>query len=543
MCGIIALYLQQKQNNIHKIINSYTMLTNRGPDSGNWSDSKDKIIGFRRLAIMDSSSNGEQPFKVGQDTLMCNGEIFNHKELIKKYNLDCKSKSDCECIIHLYHKIGFEAMIKELIGDFAIVLFTKDKLYFGRDRIGVRPLFYGLTDENNFALASYARALADFCTDVKPVVPGWGEYTYESKKLDFFTYDQPKPREFKSGITEIVNKLLTTSVQDRLMSDRPIGCLLSGGLDSSLITSILCRLIGANNVRTYSIGMKGSMDLEHARKVAEFLGTNHTEVTFTPDEGINAIPHVIRDLESYDITTIRASVGMWLLAKYIHENTDDIVLYSGEGADELFCGYLYFHYAPTLEALGDESRRLIKNLHMYDVLRADRCISSHGLELRVPFLDPRLTELSQSLAPELLAPKNGMEKHLLRTSFSGQDYLPDSVLWRRKDGMSDGISGNSGKKWFEQIQDFVDLSISDQEYEPYKTEFPLKEAYYYKKIFDSIFPKYQPVFEYWMPKWVECNGDPSGRILEVFKNTKIKEKEKRMSIKQKEQLEGYLRDA
>lgn len=521
MCGILALYLNYKENNIDKIISAYMMLTNRGPDSGNWSDSKDKITGFRRLAIMDSSVNGEQPFKINQDTLMCNGEIFNHKELIKKYNLECKSNSDCECIIHLYHKIGFESMIKELIGDFAIVLFTKDKLYFGRDRVGVRPLFYGFTNNDNFAVASYARALAEFCPFVEQAVPGWGEYTYESKSLEFFSYNPPKPRKFKLDIAEDINKLLITSVQDRLMSDRPIGCLLSGGLDSSLITSILCKLIGPHNVRTYSIGMEGSIDLEHAKKVADFLGTQHTEVIFTPEEGINTIPHVIRDLESYDITTIRASVGMWLLAKYISENTDDIVLYSGEGADELFCGYLYFHYAPTLEALGEESRRLIKNLYMYDVLRADRCISSHGLELRVPFLDPRLTELSQSLAPELLAPKNGMEKHLLRTAFSGQDYLPDSVLWRRKDGMSDGISGNSGKKWFEQIQDFVDLSISDQEYEPYKTEFPLKEAYYYKKIFDSIFLNYQPVFEYWMPKWVECNGDPSGRILEVFKNTEV----------------------
>lgn len=541
MCGIIALYLNQEQSNIEEILNAYMMLSNRGPDSGNWSISKDKITGFRRLAIMDNSTNGEQPFKINEDILMCNGEIFNHTELIKKYNLDCKSKSDCECIIHLYHKIGFESMIKELIGDFAIVLFTKNKLYFGRDRIGVRPLFYGFTQDGNFAVASYARALTNFCHNVKAVVPGWGEYSYESKSLLFFSYDQPKPREFKTDIVEDVNKLLIASVKDRLMSDRPIGCLLSGGLDSSLITSILCRLIGANNVRTYSIGMKGSIDLAHARKVAEFLGTQHTEVIFTPDEGINAIPDVIRDLESYDITTIRASVGMWLLAKYISKNTDDIVLYSGEGADELFCGYLYFHYAPTLEALGEESRRLIKNLYMYDVLRADRCISSHGLELRVPFLDPRLTELSQSLAPELIAPKNGMEKHLLRTSFSNQNYLPDSVLWRRKDGMSDGISGNSGKKWFEQIQDFVDLSISDQEYEPYKVDFPLKEAYYYKKIFDSIFPKYQPIFEYWMPKWVECNGDPSGRILEVYKNTE--EKEKKMSLKQREQLEGYLRDA
>ena len=319
------------------------------------------------------------------------------------------------------------------------------------------------------------------------------------------------------------------------MSERPIGCLLSGGLDSSLITSILCNLLGSENVRTYSIGMTGSEDLKQAQKVATYLGTKHTEVLFTPEEGFNAIPDVIRDLESYDITTIRASVGMWLLAKYISEKSDDIVLYSGEGADELFCGYLYFHYAPTSYELGEESRRLIKELYLYDVLRADRCISSHGLELRVPFLDPRLTELCQSLESNMIKPFNGIEKYLLRSAFDNEEYLPDSILWRRKDGMSDGISGDSGKKWFEQIQEFVELKISDEEFEPFKTLFPSKESYYYKKLFDELFPTYQPVFKYWLPKWIDCKGDPSGRLLTVFENTSYN-----TSIKMKEQLKGYL---
>ena len=519
MCGIIAICNNDKKEiNILNIYNSYKILKNRGPDNGNFIVNDDKIMGFRRLTINDISSDGNQPFNKGENVLMCNGEIFNYKELIKKYNLDCKSESDCECIIHLYDKLGFHQLITELIGDFAIVLFTKDKFYFGCDRVGVRPLFYGFTKDNNLSVASYARALTGLCDNINQLKPGWAEYNYSNNKLDFFKYDPPQKREIKQDIYETVHNLLTTSVKDRLMSDRPIGCLLSGGLDSSLITSILCKLVGPKNVRTYSIGMKGSNDLFHAKQVSEFLGTTHTEVLFTPEEGFKAIPEVIRDLESYDITTIRASVGMWLLAKYITENTDDIVLYSGEGADELFCGYLYFHYAPNLEELGKESIRLIKDLHMYDVLRADRCISSHGLELRVPFLDPRLTELSQSLDEETIAPKNGIEKHLLRTAFSNKDYLPDNVLWRRKDGMSDGISGDTGKKWFQQIQDFVDLEISDKEFEQYKSKFPLKEAYYYKKIFDNIFPNYQPVFEYWMPKWVECNGDPSGRNLEIFEN-------------------------
>jgi asparagine synthase (glutamine-hydrolysing) len=283
-------------------------------------------------------------------------------------------------------------------------------------------------------------------------------------------------------MTSKIEETLIQSVKDRLMSDRPIGCLLSGGLDSSLIASILCKLIGPNNVRTYSIGMKGSEDLKHASIVAKYLGTKHTEVFFTAEEGIKVIPAVIRDLESYDITTIRASIPMWLLAKYISNNTDDIVLFSGEGADELFCGYLYFHYAPSLKDLGDESSRLIKELHKYDVLRADRCISSHGLEIRVPFLDKRLVQLSQQSSSSLISPRNGIEKYVLRNSFK-DGYLPDSVLWRRKDGMSDGVSGNNGKKWFEQIQEYVELEIKDNEFEKNKSLFPSKEAYYYKKIF------------------------------------------------------------
>jgi asparagine synthase (glutamine-hydrolysing) len=299
------------------------------------------------------------------------------------------------------------------------------------------------------------------------------------------------------------------------MSDRPIGCLLSGGLDSSIITSIVCKLIGPENVKTYSIGMKGSTDLFFAKKVSEYLGTKHTEILFTPQEGFEAIHNVIKDIESYDITTIRASIAMWLAAKYISKNTDNIVLLSGEGADELFCGYLYFHNAPNITELENESTRLIKELYMYDVLRADRCISSHGLELRVPFLDRRLVDICQSLSGDIKGPQNGIEKSVLRKAFEG--YLPDDVLWRRKDGMSDGISGNSGKKWHEQITDFVNEKITPEEFYFYKNSFPSIEAYYYKVIYNNLFPTYNPKYNYWLPKWTDHNGDPSGRNIKIFK--------------------------
>lgn len=511
MCGIISVFIKYPEKNVKEIIESEQILKNRGPDC-NKIIKTPHILGFRRLSINDKSEKSMQPFISDDISVLCNGEIFNHKQLEEKYNINCKSLSDCECILHLYKKLGFKDTITQLRGDFAIIIIDKNKMYFGRDRIGVRPLFLGRTNSNNIALASYARALTKYCKYIEQISPGWGVYDSESEKIYFMDYDFPINSITNSNIQTIIQKTLTQSVKDRLMSDRPIGCLLSGGLDSSIIVSILCKLLGPNNVRTYSIGMEGSVDLEHARIVADTLGTEHHEVKFTAEEGFNAIPNVIRDLESYDITTIRASVGMWLLAKWISENTNDVVLMSGEGSDELFCGYLYFHYAPNSNALQRESLRLIKNLYKYDVLRADRCVSSHGLELRVPFLDHELIDIVLNIHPVLKEPYNGVEKHILRMSFI-DDYLPDQVLWRRKDGMSDGISGKN-KKWYEHIQDFVKNIITDDIYDEHT--YPSREAQYYRLIYNKFFPSYQPKYEYWMPKWVDHGGDPSGRILEIF---------------------------
>lgn len=512
MCGIISVFIKYPEKNIKEIIESEYILKNRGPDYNKLIKTP-HILGFRRLSINDKSKKSMQPFILGDISVLCNGEIFNHKQLEEKYNINCKSLSDCECILHLYKKLGFKDTITQLRGDFAIIIIDKDKMYFGRDRIGVRPLFIGKTNSNNIALASYARVLTKYCKNIEQISPGWGVYDSKSENISLNYYDFPINSITDSNIQTIIQKTLTRSVQDRLMSDRPIGCLLSGGLDSSIIVSILCKLLGPNNVRTYSIGMEGSVDLEHARIVADTLGTKHHEVKFTAEEGFNAIPNVIRDLESYDITTIRASVGMWLLAKWISENSDDVVLMSGEGSDELFCGYLYFHYAPNSNALQRESLLLIKNLYKYDVLRADRCISSHGLELRVPFLDHELIDIVLNIPPVLKEPYNGVEKHILRMSFI-DDYLPDQVLWRRKDGMSDGISGKN-KKWYEHIQDFVKNIITNDIYDEHT--YPSREAQYYRLIYNKFFPSYQPKYDYWMPKWVDHGGDPSGRILEIFK--------------------------
>jgi asparagine synthase (glutamine-hydrolysing) len=287
-----------------------------------------------------------------------------------------------------------------------------------------------------------------------------------------------------------------------------MGCLLSGGLDSSIVTAILVKFLGAKNVRTYSIGMKGSIDLFYARKVAEYLGTDHHEVIFTPEEGFAVIPEVIKTLASYDITTIRASVGMYLVSKYISQQSKDKVIFSGEGSDEIFQGYLYFHKAPSPEAGEQESLRLIEELHLYDVLRADRCISSNGLEPRVPFLDRKVVDLAMALPTNAKCPTNGIEKYALRKAFSG--YLPDEIIWRRKDGFSDGVSSLQ-KSWYVYIQEYVDKLIPDHLMNP---TFPSKEAFYYKLCFDHYFPKYDLVLPYWMPRWTG-GKDPSGRLVTV----------------------------
>ena len=518
MCGIIAVFGAISRDMLTLIREGYEMLDNRGPDTESFQTMVNEVWGFKRLAIVDSVG-GSQPFDMGPNRLMCNGEIFNHIALRKKYELECTSNSDCSVLLPLFDRLdgNIQDVLGELSGDFAFILRTPTQIYFARDPVGVRPLFLGRLASGGIALASYARALQGFCVGVEEVSPGWGVYNMESKKLDFYASEHPSEHLLCMGNPEEkVHELLTNAVKARLMSDRPIGCLLSGGLDSSLITSILCRLLGPGNVRTYSIGMTGSPDLFHARLVADMLGTYHTEFRFTAEEGFEAIPHVVRDLESYDITTVRASVGMWLLAKKISESTDDVVLFSGEGADELFMGYLYFHHAPTSLDAQQESYRLVRQLHKYDIVRADRCVSSHGLELRVPFLDKSLVEYCLQLPGALRKPQQGMEKGLLRDAFDRDPrYLPPCVLWRRKDGMSDGIGGNKGKTWYQELQEYIEPLITSAELA--ESGLPSKEALYYKKLHSEFFGSHVELDRpYWMPKWVETDGDPSGRKVPEF---------------------------
>ncbi|KAI2652660.1 Asparagine synthetase [glutamine-hydrolyzing] [Labeo rohita] len=322
--------------------------------------------------------------------------------------------------------------------------------------------------------------------------------------------------------------LFEDAVKKRLMAHRRIGCLLSGGLDSSLVAATLVNLAKQEElpypIQTFSIGAEDSPDAIAARKVAAHINSEHHEVNFSPEEGIRALDEVIFHLESYDITTVRASVGMYLISKYIREKTDSVVIFSGEGSDELTQGYIYFHKAPSPKAAAEDSVRLMKELYVYDVLRADRTTAAHGLELRVPFLDHRFTAYYLSLPEEMRVPKDGVEKHLLRESFKGLNLIPDEILWRRKEAFSDGMTSLK-KSWYTSLQEHIESKVNDLQLEKAKSLFPektptTKEGFFIRQIFEKHYPgRSEWIPGYWMPRWIKAT-DPSARTLSIYKPDK-----------------------
>jgi len=513
MCGILSLFLATKIYSTQEIMKAFMTLVPRGPDNYDYYQFDDKIwFGFHRLKINDLIG-GDQPFYIDGIFLICNGEIYNHQHLQTLCG-PSTSNSDCEVIIRCYKKFGIEKTVQLLDGVFAFVLFdTKHRqLYIVRDRIGVRPLFYSQDNLGNFGIASEAKALESLNLPNIRQFPAATimniNHQHIKKMIKYWTI--PQLPHYNTPST--LRQLLTEAVHKRLMSDRPIGCLLSGGLDSSVIAYLLSQ--ETTELNTFSIGFKESTDLQFARKVAQHLNTRHHEIVITHEEGLEAIAEVIYAIESYDITTVRASIGMYLLCKYIKENFAETVIYSGEGADELLCGYLYFHSGPNADSVYDESRRLVTDLPYYDVLRADRCTAANGLELRVPFLDQKLVEYCMSLPGEVRRPRNNIEKYYLRKAF--EDDLPKEVVWRRKEGMSDGVGGLE-KPWYSFIQDLAEKCITDEQLAEYKLLKPYtKEAVYYYQIFKEKFT-HVPIKYHWMPKWSQTD-DPSGRVLEIFNN-------------------------
>tara|TARA_B100000674_G_scaffold398722_1_gene343840 strand:+ start:4394 stop:6115 length:1722 start_codon:yes stop_codon:yes gene_type:complete len=533
MCGIFFYLGNYYSTNDLQVY--FDQIKGRGPDFTNIIQYQNMIFGFHRLSIVDVTDKANQPFVIDDIHLICNGEIYNHTQLKKENNFSTVSNSDCEIIIHMYQKFGIEKTVKSLDGVFAFVLYDekKNQIHIARDAFGIRPMFFGTDKQNGMYFCSELKGISKLTTNSHQFKPGSyttltpNSYVTNITYTQWYNYNYQINEKFNMSTEDILQNIrdkLISSVKKRLMSDRPIGCLLSGGLDSSLISSIVAREFKQQNLgklHTFSIGLKGSTDLFYAQKVADFIGSNHHVVEVTEKEFLDAIPEVIYAIESYDTTTVRASTGNYLIAKYIKENTDITVVYNGDGSDEQ-SGYLYLANAPTPCEFQDECVRLLKEIHLFDVLRSDRSISSiWSLEARTPFLDKEFVQFYMSIDPKLKMYDDRIEKYLLRKAFDEENLLPKEVLWRRKEAFSDGCSSNE-RSWHSIIQEHINKIISDEDFHKqinnYSHNIPqLKESLYYRNIFEKHYNTHdKSIPHFWMPKWCGEQKDPSARVLDVY---------------------------
>lgn len=520
MCSIIGL---SKCDDFEKIKKSFEKSNSRGPDGTSYYNANSALLGFKRLAIMGLNEFGMQPFSYDDKVLVCNGEIYGFRdikiELLKK-GYSFKSDSDCEILLPLFKEFGFE-MFSKLDAEFALIIYDKkeDKIIAARDPLGIRPLYYGKSKSNDtYIFASEPKILVDLVEDIFPFPPG---YYFDGEKFiqySFITDVESKHTRMRD-VEKNIHSLLVEGVRKRLDSDAPIGFLLSGGLDSSLVCSTATKIL-KKPIETFAIGMeKDAIDLKYAKEVADYLKTNHHEVIITRDDVISSLEEVIYNLATYDITTIRASVGMYLLCKYIHENTDIKVLLTGEISDELF-GYKYTDYAPNPEEFQKESKKRIDEIHMYDVLRADRCISSNSLEARVPFGDLAFVKYVMEIDPKIKMNRYNKGKYLLRKAFEG-DYLPKDILYREKAAFSDAV----GHSLVEDIKEFAEDYYTDEEFEINRKKYTFaqpftKESLMYREIFEKYYPgQAHMIKDFWMPNksWKGCDvDDPSARFLKNY---------------------------
>jgi asparagine synthase (glutamine-hydrolysing) len=520
MCGFVFASEQQISQTDFK--RGYDKIFHRGPDNQSLTTEQSGLWGFHRLSIMDLSNNGNQPFKHNGFELICNGEVYNFtalRELLQD-KFEFQSDSDCEVLIPLYERVGFEVMVKMLDAEFALVLFDKknDQVMAARDPIGIRPMFYGYQKQSGkIAFASEAKALVEFCRDVKPFPPG--HYYKDGKFTQYNDVADPKMvyDHDLATIAKNIREKLESAVIKRLNADAPLGFLLSGGLDSSLVCAIAQKNLN-KPIKTFAVGMETDpIDLKYAKEVADFLGTDHTEVIMSKEDVLGSLEKVIWHLETWDITTVRASIGMYLVCKYIRENTNLKVLLTGEVSDEIF-GYKYTDFAPSAEAFQQEAQKRIRELYMYDVLRADRCLAANSLEARVPFGDLDFVDYAMSINPEKKMNIYGKGKYLLRHAFEGLDYLPDSILLREKAAFSDAVGHSMVdylKAYAEEKYSEADLAAAKQKY-TYGTPFT-KESLLYRDIFEKFYPgNANWIKDFWMPnkEWQGCNvNDPSARVL------------------------------
>ncbi|PZX19195.1 asparagine synthase (glutamine-hydrolysing) [Breznakibacter xylanolyticus] len=551
MCGIVAAFdLKQKSSELRaQVLGMSKKIRHRGPDwSGIYCTDK-AILAHERLAIVDPQSGGQPLFsKDGKLVLAVNGEIYNHLEIREqlKGEYEFLTNSDCEVILALYRKKG-PAFLEDLNGIFAFALYDteKDVYLVGRDHIGIIPLYKGWDKQGNFYVASELKALEGICSIIQEFLPGHYLYSKDGEMTRWYNRDWQQFDTVKDNEASIdeLRDALEAAVKRQLMSDVPYGVLLSGGLDSSIISAIAKKFSGKRiesndaqdawwpQLHSFAVGLKGSPDLTAARKVADAIGTVHHEIHFTVQEGLDAIRDVIYYLETYDVTTVRASTPMYLMSRVIKSMGVKMVL-SGEGADEIFGGYLYFHKAPNAEEFHKETVRKISKLHLYDCLRANKSLAAWGVEGRVPFLDKEFMDVAMRLNPAAkMAGKEKMEKWILRKAF--ETYLPESVVWRQKEQFSDGV----GYNWIDSLKEITASAVTDEQMASAKFRYPVntpmsKEEYYYRTIFAEHFPSEQAAACVPSVPSVACstaealawdesfrkNADPSGRAVKSVHN-------------------------
>ncbi|MBQ5969094.1 MAG: asparagine synthase B [Clostridia bacterium] len=505
-------------------LKGFAQTVSRGPDMDRVVDTGSGVLAFHRLSIMGLHEAGMQPFLRDGSAVVCNGELYGFmkmKRALEEKGYTFQSDSDCEILLPLYFEYGVE-MFSMLDAEFALILFDGKTQEFiaARDPIGIRPLYYGYDDSGVILFASEPKNLVGLCGEILPFPPGhyWkgGQFI---PYCDIAAVDAVIRDDLDTACAHIREKLIL-GVKKRLVADAKVGFLLSGGLDSSLVCAIAAKE-SKTPIRTFAIGMDtDAIDLKYARQVADFIGSDHTEVYMTKQDVLDSLETVIRLLGTFDITTIRASMGMYLLCKAIHEQTDVRVLLTGEISDELF-GYKYTDFAPSAEAFQLESQKRVRELHMYDVLRADRCISVNSLEARVPFGDLDFVRYVMALDPAMKLNTYGKGKYLLRHAFEGLGYLPDSILWREKAAFSDAV----GHSMVDDLKEFAEGCYTDAEFEAKRGQYThaqpfTKESLLYRELFEKYYPgQSRMIADFWMPNkaWDGCNvNDPSARVLSNY---------------------------
>ena len=538
MCGIVAvldIYSGDVTELRSQVLKMSDKLRHRGPDWSGIYTGKKAILAHERLSIVDPQSGG-QPLKSkdGKVILTVNGEIYNHLAIREqlKGEYEFQTGSDCEVILALYRKKGIH-FLEDLNGIFAFVLYDeeKDEYLVARDPIGVIPLYIGTDDAGHIMVASELKALEGYAAHYEPFLPGHYYYSKEKKQVRWYVRDWMEYDAVKNNPADIsdLKTALEAAVQRQLMSDVPYGVLLSGGLDSSIISAIAKKYAAKRiendsktdawwpQLHSFAVGLKGAPDLKAAKKVADYIGTVHHEINYTVQEGLDAIRNVIYYIETYDVTTVRASTPMYLLARVIKSMGIKMVL-SGEGADEVFGGYLYFHKAPDAKAFHEETVRKIGKLYLYDCLRANKSLSAWGVEGRVPFLDKEFLDVAMRLNPEAkMSPGKVIEKKILREAFS--DMLPDEVVWRQKEQFSDGV----GYSWIDSLKQLTSDLVSDEEMARAAERFPEqtpmnKEEYYYRSVFEELFPSRSAALTVPSVPSVACSTAEALAWDEAFRN-------------------------